>query len=67
MASDATFTVHFVPAIEPELMLDLNSRGCLWAVVRTSPTRRSVWSFHTTESAAKAAARRWASREIVTR
>lgn len=51
----------------PHLLLDINTDGKAFAVVRKSEISIKAWSFHTTRKAAEAAMRRWRSRDIVTR
>lgn len=65
--SDIRYNAQHICQINPEMLRDLRTDGKQWAVVRTSPTRESVWSFHTTLALAQRAARRWRSRDIVTR
>ena len=67
MASEITYAVVAVSNVDPELMRDLSAWGKEWAVVRTSPISVKLWSFNATETSAKAAARRYRSKDIVTR
>lgn len=62
-----TYTPQHVSQVSAEMLRDINTQGKEWCVVRKSETRESVWSFHNTLALAQAAARRWRSRDIVTR
>ena len=65
--TEVSYSVKPINEVEAELLRDLNTDGKIWVVVRTSPISVKAWSFHTTEAMAKAAKRRWQSRDIVTR
>ena len=64
---EATYTVVKTSDAPAELIKDM---ACdkPFLIIRTSAFgREQAWSFHATESSAKAAARRWVSRAVVTR
>lgn len=67
MITETTYAVAKIADVDAALLLDLNTEGKEWAIVRTSPISVKAWSFHTTEAMAKAAKRRWQSRDVVTR
>lgn len=66
---EASYTVMSVSQVwerTPHMMRDLNDQNKPFCILRTSGSRTKVWSFHGSEALAKAAARRWRAREVVT-
>ena len=62
-----TYEVQPIAEVAADLLLDLNTEGKTHAVIRTSEISVKAWSFHTNAKTAEAAARRWRSRDVVTR
>ena len=62
-----TYEVQPIAEVAADLLLDLNTEGKTHAVIRTSEISVKAWSFHTNVKTAEAAARRWRSRDVVTR
>ena len=62
-----TYEVQPIAKVDAELLLDLNTQGKSHTVIRTSESSVQAWSFHTNAKTAEAAARRWRSRDVVTR
>jgi len=67
MTNEITYTVAKITAGHADLLRDLNTQGKSWMIIRTSPISMKAWGFYNTEALAKAAARRWRSRDVVTR
>ena len=61
------YEVKPIAEVNADLLRDLNTEGKSHAVVRTSEISVKAWSFHTNAKTAEAAARRWRSRDVVTR
>lgn len=62
-----TYEVQAIADVDAELLRDLNTQGKSHAVIRTGEISVKAWSFHTNAKTAEAAARRWRSRDVVTR
>jgi hypothetical protein len=62
-----TYAPHLISETDPELLRDLSYEGKEWVVIRTSRLGKKAWGFFKTETLAKAACRRYRSRDIVTR
>ena len=64
---EATYTV-VKTAEAPAALIEDMACDKPFLIIRTSAYgRQQAWSFHATETAAKAAARRWTARAVVTR
>ena len=61
-----TYEAKPINEVANELLADFTTQKP-WVVIRTSEISSKVWLFTTSEAAAKAACRRYRSRDVVTR